>query len=466
MASNGRPAAQDGQQQRSSTAAVSRSFGAGETVYRQGDEGDVLFVIQAGEVELRTATDDAAGDADVLERLGPGDTFGEMTVIRGSRREATAVVTQDARLLLVDAPTFSQMVRDNAEIAVRIIRRLAVRLDDTTQRAQRYRESGEHQAVGAGAVDAWIEGGGASRPSWVAAAGLSLSAPDGEAAAERRVDNHAVRLRRKRALQRLILAAALVCAALVWRIVTSRAPSQPTLTGLGGTAADTSLGTASLRTATPSAVPSPATTPPPAAPPTLDPAAPSATPASAPALEPTVPSVTPAAGSTAAAATSLADARQRRLRPGARWGGYRRGGRMPSTPAASATTASLRIEAEVAGTVEIDGLSRGPAPVVVSVAAGVHTLSFTPIADPGTKLNRRVIAGAGIETVVLFPRPGRAAPDVRPAVSQPDDPGTGVAGREAPTGAAPDAVAGSGEGSNAALPDRSRRTDNKDPWRK
>lgn len=139
---------------------------------------------------------------------------------------------------------------------------------------------------------------------------------------------------------------------------------------------------------------------------------------------------------------------------------------MPSTPAASATTASLRIEAEVAGTVEIDGLSRGPAPVVVSVAAGVHTLSFTPIADPGTKLNRRVMAGAGIETVVLFPRPGRAAPDVRPAVSQPDDPGTGVAGREAPTGAAPDAVAGSGEGSNAALPDRSRRTDNKDPWRK
>lgn len=475
MRNNGRPAAQDEQERGSGTAAVSRSFGAGEAVYRQGDEGDVLFVIQAGEVELRTATDDAPWDAEVLERLGPGDTFGEMTVIRGSRREATAVVTRDAKLLVIDAPTYSQMVRDNAEIASRIIRRLAGRLDDTTRRAQRYRGSSEHQPVGAGAGEAWIEGGGASRPPWVAATGLSLPARDDEPASERRVDNPTVRLRRKRALRRLILAAALVCAAIVWRIITSRDPSQPTLAGAGGTIADTSLGTASSSAAPPGAEPLPATAPAPAAPSALDPAGPSATPASAPEVDPAVASVTPAPGVTAAAATPPADARQRLFRPGARVRRSRRGGRTPSTPAVSATTATLRIEAEVAGTVEVDGLSRGPAPIVVSVSAGMHTLSFTPTADPGAKLNRRIMAGAGIETVVIFPRPRRDAPDVRPAVSQPDEPGTGGPDDEpgtrgpgggSPTGAALDAVAGSGGGSNAALRDRTRRTDNKDPWRK
>jgi len=62
--------------------------------------------------------------------LGKGDFFGEMSILNNKPRSATAEVIEDARLLAIDSQTFEVMVRSNTEIAVRLIKNLAARLQE------------------------------------------------------------------------------------------------------------------------------------------------------------------------------------------------------------------------------------------------------------------------------------------------------------------------------------------------
>jgi CRP/FNR family cyclic AMP-dependent transcriptional regulator len=64
----------------------------------------------------------------VLSTLGQGEFFCEMSILTSQARTATAVVTEDARILVIDSRTFEAMVRGNGEIALRLIRKLAERL--------------------------------------------------------------------------------------------------------------------------------------------------------------------------------------------------------------------------------------------------------------------------------------------------------------------------------------------------
>ena len=108
-----------------------RSFRAGELVYDEGWEGDALFVIQAGQVELIR---NAEGGQRVISRHGPGDLFGEMGVLLGRPRSARAVAISDLRLLQLDARTFEAMCVEQPEIAIRVIQRLADRTIHLEQR--------------------------------------------------------------------------------------------------------------------------------------------------------------------------------------------------------------------------------------------------------------------------------------------------------------------------------------------
>jgi CRP-like cAMP-binding protein len=113
--------------------AFERSYRAGELVYDEGWEGDTLFVIQAGHVEL--IRQGAAGER-VISRHGPGDFFGEMGVLLGRVRTSRAVAISDLRLLQIDAGTFESMCVEQPEIAIRVIQRLAARTIHLEQRLQ------------------------------------------------------------------------------------------------------------------------------------------------------------------------------------------------------------------------------------------------------------------------------------------------------------------------------------------
>lgn len=99
---------------------------AGTTVFRQGDPGGSMYVIRAGKVRVLK---ESHGRKRVVTTLGPGEFFGEMAVVTGRPRSATAEVVEEADLLKVPADKLQEMVTDTGEVAIRLIRHLAERLD-------------------------------------------------------------------------------------------------------------------------------------------------------------------------------------------------------------------------------------------------------------------------------------------------------------------------------------------------
>jgi len=102
-----------------------REFPRGTVLFKEGDPGREMFVMQAGRV---TISKQAGTVEKVLSTLGQGEFFGEMSILTSQTRTATAVVTEDARILVIDSRTFEAMVRGNGEIALRLIKKLAERL--------------------------------------------------------------------------------------------------------------------------------------------------------------------------------------------------------------------------------------------------------------------------------------------------------------------------------------------------
>lgn len=104
-----------------------KEFPKGTILFREGDPGKDMFVLQSGRVAITKRVRDVEK---VLAILGPGEFFGEMAIISNRPRNATALVQDDAKLLVIDPKTFEGMIRGNAEIAVRMIKKLAERLSE------------------------------------------------------------------------------------------------------------------------------------------------------------------------------------------------------------------------------------------------------------------------------------------------------------------------------------------------
>jgi len=108
-----------------------RTCEPGDVLFREGEHGEVMFVIQSGKVRITKAV---KGEEKTLAILGPGDFLGEMAILNNKPRTATAVVVEgSAKVLVLGARTFEQMVISNAEIAVRLIQKLARRLDSANE---------------------------------------------------------------------------------------------------------------------------------------------------------------------------------------------------------------------------------------------------------------------------------------------------------------------------------------------
>src|SRR5215472_12149715 len=104
-----------------------KEFAKGSVLFREGEPGKEMFVLQSGKVSIFKRVRDVDK---VLATLGPGEFFGEMAIISNKPRNASAVVVEDARLLVIDPKTFEGMIRGNSEIAVRMIKKFADRLSE------------------------------------------------------------------------------------------------------------------------------------------------------------------------------------------------------------------------------------------------------------------------------------------------------------------------------------------------
>jgi CRP-like cAMP-binding protein len=96
-------------------------FAADETIFREGEEGGRMYVVAEGTVKLSLTGRN-------LEKVSSGGFFGEMSVVDGAPRSATAVALTDCKLVAVSASRFEELVRQSPDFSLQIMRIMAKRL--------------------------------------------------------------------------------------------------------------------------------------------------------------------------------------------------------------------------------------------------------------------------------------------------------------------------------------------------
>lgn len=107
-------------------ARIGEQYAPGQVLFHEGERGDVMYVVQSGAVRISKRV---GGQDKLLAVLGPGEFFGEMAILNGKPRTATATATEPTRCLVIEPQTLEDMVVKNSEIALRLIKKLAKRLD-------------------------------------------------------------------------------------------------------------------------------------------------------------------------------------------------------------------------------------------------------------------------------------------------------------------------------------------------
>jgi CRP-like cAMP-binding protein len=108
-------------------------FEKGHVLFREGEDGEDMFIIQSGKVAIKKKVKDGDATLAVLEK---GDFFGEMVILERAPRSATAVVEEAGDLIVINGETFGDMIRANPEIAVRMMRKQSIRLRETNKQLE------------------------------------------------------------------------------------------------------------------------------------------------------------------------------------------------------------------------------------------------------------------------------------------------------------------------------------------
>jgi CRP/FNR family transcriptional regulator, cyclic AMP receptor protein len=100
-------------------------------LFRQGDTGDAMYLIESGRVRISIRDDDK--QELTLAELAQGDFFGEMSIIDGRQRSADAQVIENARLAVLSREAFLSFVRKKPDVALEMLSALTDRLRRTDE---------------------------------------------------------------------------------------------------------------------------------------------------------------------------------------------------------------------------------------------------------------------------------------------------------------------------------------------
>jgi len=104
---------------------------AGTFLFRAGDQGDAMYLIERGKVRICVQATD--GRQMTLAELDRGDFFGEMALLDGQRRSADALVAEDARLAVLSREHFLSFMQSTPKVALEMLTALANRLRRTDE---------------------------------------------------------------------------------------------------------------------------------------------------------------------------------------------------------------------------------------------------------------------------------------------------------------------------------------------
>jgi CRP/FNR family transcriptional regulator, cyclic AMP receptor protein len=97
------------------------TYHAGDVIFTEGDKGDKMFVVKAGNVDLRVV-------GQTIETLESGDILGEMAMLDNEPRSATAVAATDCQIVPIDQTKFQFLVKETPYFAIEVMQIMARRL--------------------------------------------------------------------------------------------------------------------------------------------------------------------------------------------------------------------------------------------------------------------------------------------------------------------------------------------------
>jgi len=134
-------------------------YGAGERIFTEGDLGTTMYIVQSGKVRLFRVVE---GQKRVHGMMEKGDFFGEMSILEGLPRTISAEAVEDTELIEINSMTFDKMIKGNIEIAIRMLRKLSIRLRDAERRIETLATDGRPTAAPRAVATPKAKSGGAA----------------------------------------------------------------------------------------------------------------------------------------------------------------------------------------------------------------------------------------------------------------------------------------------------------------
>jgi CRP/FNR family transcriptional regulator, cyclic AMP receptor protein len=113
---------------------VGKSVPRATSIFVKGDPGSSLFAVFKGAVKITVPSVD--GHDAMLNLIGKGEIFGEMALLDGQPRSADAVAITDCELFVIERRDFLPLMREEPDIALKLIEILCARLRQTTEQAE------------------------------------------------------------------------------------------------------------------------------------------------------------------------------------------------------------------------------------------------------------------------------------------------------------------------------------------
>jgi CRP-like cAMP-binding protein len=110
--------------------ALGHQYKDGDTIIRQGEEGNCLYVIQEGRVGVYR---EKGSDEIMIAELGEGEFFGEMGLFEKDVRSATVRSVGDTRILTIDRKNFYRTIQRDPSLAYRLLEKMSKRLRETNK---------------------------------------------------------------------------------------------------------------------------------------------------------------------------------------------------------------------------------------------------------------------------------------------------------------------------------------------
>lgn len=96
-------------------------YSDGRVVFIRGDAGDKAYIVESGRIDIREG-------GRIIEAMRPGEIFGELALIDGEPRSASAVAVGPTRLIVLERDRFFALLRENEDFALGVMRLMARRL--------------------------------------------------------------------------------------------------------------------------------------------------------------------------------------------------------------------------------------------------------------------------------------------------------------------------------------------------